>query len=139
MGPANLENTMRKLIVAEHISLDGVNQAPGGPGEDTSDGFRFGGWTVPYGDEAIGHELKDLFSQPFALLLGRRTYDIFSGYWPHVPVDSGSRTIADLFNSVPSTWPRIGPIRLNGRTVMRWWAALPTRFARSSSRTATTC
>jgi len=92
---------MRKLIVAEHISLDGVNQAPGGPEEDPSGGFRLGGWTAPYADAAIGQELKDLFSQPFELLLGRRTYDIWAAYWPHVPVDSGSRGIADLFNSVP--------------------------------------
>jgi len=92
---------MRKLIVAEHISLDGVIQAPGGPEEDPSGDFRLGGWTVPYVDEAIGQELQDLFSQPFELLLGRRTYDIFAAYWLRVPVDSKSRAIADLFNRVP--------------------------------------
>jgi len=92
---------MRKLIVAEHISLDGVIQAPGGPEEDPSGEFRLGGWTVPYSDEAIGQDLQDMFSQPFELLLGRRTYDIWAAYWPHVSADSGSRGIADLFNSVP--------------------------------------
>ena len=92
---------MRKLIVAEHISLDGVIQAPGGPKEDPSGDFRLGGWTVPYADKAIGQELQDLFSQPFELLLGRRTYDIWASYWPRVAADSGSRSIADLFNSVP--------------------------------------
>jgi dihydrofolate reductase len=92
---------MRKLIVAEHISLDGVVQAPGGAEEDPSGEFRFGGWTVPYADEAIGPYLQDLFSQPFELLLGRRTYEIWAAYWPHVPVDSGARAIADLFNGVP--------------------------------------
>jgi dihydrofolate reductase len=92
---------MRKLIVAEHISLDGVIQAPGGPKEDPSGDFRLGGWTVPYADKAIGQELQDLFSQPFELLLGRRTYDIWASYWPRVAADSGSRAIADLFNSVP--------------------------------------
>jgi dihydrofolate reductase len=92
---------MRKLIVAEHISLDGVIQAPGGPKEDPSGQFRFGGWSVPFSDEAIGQDLQDLFSQPFELLLGRRTYDIWAAYWPHVPPDSDSRAIADLFNSVP--------------------------------------
>jgi dihydrofolate reductase len=92
---------MRKLIVAEHISLDGVIQAPGGPEEDPSGEFRIGGWTVPYVDDAIGQDLQELFSQPFELLLGRRTYDIWAAYWPHVPVDSGSRAIADRFNSVP--------------------------------------
>ncbi|VVO33849.1 dihydrofolate reductase family protein [Pseudomonas fluorescens] len=91
---------MRKLIVAAFISLDSVIQAPGGPEEDTSGEFRFGGWIVPYADE-IGQAVQDLFSQPFELLLGRRTYDIFAAYWPHVPADSHSRAIADLFNNVP--------------------------------------
>lgn len=69
---------MRNLIVAEHISLDGVIQSPGGPEEDPSGEFRLGGWIVPYGDGAIGEELQDLFSQPFELLLGRSTYEIWA-------------------------------------------------------------
>jgi dihydrofolate reductase len=92
---------MRRLIVAEHISLDGVIQSPGAPNEDPSGDFRLGGWIVPYADEVIGHALQDLFSQPFELLLGRRTYEIFAAYWPRVRADSASRAIADLFNSVP--------------------------------------
>jgi len=92
---------MRKLIVAEHISLDGVIQAPGGPKEDPSGDFRLGGWVVPYADDAIGQALQDLLSQPFELLLGRRTYDIWAAYWPHVGANSASHSIADLFNSVP--------------------------------------
>jgi dihydrofolate reductase len=89
---------MRKLIAAEHISLDGIIQAPGGPEEDPSGDFRLGGWTVPYDDEAIGQAVQDLHSQPFELLLGRRTYDIWAAYWPHV---RAGHAIADLFNSVP--------------------------------------
>jgi dihydrofolate reductase len=89
---------MRKLIVAEQISLDGVIQSPGGPEEDSSGEFRLGGWIVPYADEAISKALQDLFSQPFELLLGRRTYDIFAAYWPRV---RAGHAIADLFNSVP--------------------------------------
>jgi len=92
---------MRKLIVAEHISLDGVIQSPGGPEEDPDSDFRLGGWIVPYADEATGQEVLDLHSQPFELLLGRRTYDIWAAYWPHVPADSAGRTLADLFNRVP--------------------------------------
>lgn len=91
---------MRKLIVAAFISLDNVIQSPGGPEEDTSGEFRFGGWIVPYADET-GQAIQDLFSQPFELLLGRRTYDIFAAYWPHIQADSNNRAIADLFNSVP--------------------------------------
>src|SRR5215475_3000205 len=97
----NLEKRMRKLIVAEQISLDGVIQSPGGPQEDPSGNFRLGGWVVPYADEAIGQALQGLLSQPFELLLGRRTYDIFAAYWPRVRPDSPSHAIADLFNSVP--------------------------------------
>jgi dihydrofolate reductase len=92
---------MRKLTVSAFISLDGVIQAPGGPAEDPSGDFRLGGWIVPYADEAIGQNLQDLLSQPFELLLGRCTYDIFAAYWPRVPADSSSRTIADTFNRVP--------------------------------------
>lgn len=92
---------MRTLIVAEHLSLDGVIQAPGGPEEDPSGEFVLGGWSAPYDDEALGRDLQDLLSQPFELLLGRRTYDIWAPYWPCVPADSPARGIADLFNSVP--------------------------------------
>jgi len=73
---------MRKIIVLEHISLDGVIQAPGGPEEDTSDGFAYGGWSAPYSDEIIGTALIKKMNMPFDLLLGRRTFDIWAGYWP---------------------------------------------------------
>jgi len=91
---------MRKLIVAEFISLDGVIQAPGGPAEDPSGDFRFGGWQVPYKDDAIGRAVMDLFSQPFELLLGRRTYDIWAAYWPRIGAASPGHPIASPFNSV---------------------------------------
>ncbi|NQD75117.1 dihydrofolate reductase family protein [Pseudomonas sp. CM27] len=91
---------MRKLIVAAFISLDGVMQAPGGPQEDTSGGFSYGGWIVPYADEVFGQAMQNLFSQPFELLLGRRTYDIFAGYWPRIKDNSEDFSIANLFNSV---------------------------------------
>lgn len=65
------------------ISLDGVMQAPGGPDEDTSDGFTFGGWTAPYFDEAGSAVMAEQMTPPFDLLLGRKTYDIFANYWPY--------------------------------------------------------
>src|SRR5262245_11654491 len=96
----NLEKIMRKIIVAEFISLDGVIQGPGGPEEDPSGGFRFGGWQAPYDDDAIGDAVMNLFSQPFELLLGRRTYDIWAAYWPRIGADSPNHPIAGPFNSV---------------------------------------
>jgi len=73
---------MRKIVVLSFISLDGVMQAPGGPEEDTSGGFKFGGWTFPYFDEFSGNLMGEQMNMPFDLLLGRKTYDIFAAYWP---------------------------------------------------------
>jgi dihydrofolate reductase len=72
---------MRKIVVLSFITLDGVMQAPGGPDEDTSSGFEYGGWTAPYFDEASGKAMEKQM-QPADLLLGRKTFDIFAGYWP---------------------------------------------------------
>jgi dihydrofolate reductase len=82
---------MRKVIVGTFVSLDGVMQAPGGPNEDTSGGFRFGGWLVPHMDATTGAAVGELFEKPFDLLLGRRTYDIFAGYWPYVQKDTKAK------------------------------------------------
>ncbi len=73
---------MRKIIVLEFVSLDGVMQAPGGPGEDTSGDFSYGGWTVPYFDETSGKLMGQQMKRPFELLLGKNTYGIFASYWP---------------------------------------------------------
>ena len=74
---------MRKVLVLEHISLDGVIQAPGGPDEDTSGGFAHGGWISSYSDPVLGTLLRRQMNLPFDLLLGRKTYDIWAPYWPH--------------------------------------------------------
>ncbi|ASM02265.1 dihydrofolate reductase [Serratia marcescens] len=91
---------MRQIIASAFVSLDGVMQAPGGQDEDRSGGFRFGGWTAPYWDDAVAETMGELFSAPFDLLLGRRTYDIFAGYWPHITdeADPFSADIARVFN-----------------------------------------
>ena len=73
---------MRKVIVLEHISLDGVIQAPGGSEEDTSGGVAYGGWISPYSDEILGTALRRQMNKPFDLLLGRTTFDIWEPYWP---------------------------------------------------------
>lgn len=73
---------MRKIVVLSFISLDGVMQAPGGPEEDRSGEFEYGGWTFPYFDEVAGKMMDEQMTPPFDLLLGRKTYDIFAAYWP---------------------------------------------------------
>jgi dihydrofolate reductase len=91
---------MRRLVASLFISLDGVIQGPGGPDEDRSGDFRLGGWVAAYPDPLIGENLQDLIARPFELLLGRRTYDIFASYWPHVPDDAPSHALAARFNAV---------------------------------------
>lgn len=73
---------MRNVIVISMITLDGVMQAPGGPEEDTSGGFKYGGWVFPYADEYGSQVLNEQLGHPFDLLLGRKTYDIWKQYWP---------------------------------------------------------
>ena len=80
---------MRKIIIQSFITLDGVIQAPGGPHEDPSGGFTHGGWAVNYFDEAMMNAMGDLNTKPFALLLGRRTYEIFAAHWPFVKEKHG--------------------------------------------------
>jgi dihydrofolate reductase len=91
---------MRKVIVGAFVSLDGVMQAPGGPEEDPSHGFKFGGWVAPLADDPVfGAEIGKLFDQPFDLLLGRRTYDIFSAHWPYAE-EGPNDDIAKTFNRI---------------------------------------
>ncbi len=99
---------MRKIIVLSFISLDGVMQAPGGPKEDTSGGFKYGGWTFPYFDDFGGKVMAEQMGRPFDLLLGRKTYDIFAGYWPQhdnetgKPLNSATKYVASNSLTNPS-------------------------------------
>jgi dihydrofolate reductase len=88
---------MRKIIVLSFISLDGVMQAPGGPEEDTSGNFTLGGWTVPYFDEFLGDVMTEQMVQPFDLLLGRKTFEIFASYWPDHPEEGSGINRATKF------------------------------------------
>lgn len=91
---------MRKIIVGAMVSMDGVMQAPGGPTEDPTRGFEFGGWVMPYFDQVFGEELDRLFGEQFDLLLGRKTYEIFSAYWPYYGEDAPHGGIAQRFNQI---------------------------------------
>jgi dihydrofolate reductase len=75
---------MRRILGSAFVSLDGVMQAPGGPTEDPTGGFAHGGWLPQFFDEGVGEAIDAFFREPYDLLLGRRTYDIFAGYWPYV-------------------------------------------------------
>lgn len=110
---------MRKIVAGAFISLDGVMQAPGGPPEDPTGGFKYGGWTVPYWDEPMGEFMGECFAKPFDLLLGRKTYEIFAAHWPFAGEDD---PIGTSFNAVtkyvatsstaPLTWKN--SVALNG-------------------------
>jgi dihydrofolate reductase len=94
------------------MTLDGVVQAPGGPGEDDSDGFTFGGWSVNYWDDLMGQVMTESMSAPFDLVLGRRTYDIFAAFWPNATEEAGAKPLNDATKHVASrgtpdlTWDR---------------------------------
>ncbi|MEZ0286126.1 MAG: dihydrofolate reductase family protein [Thermoleophilia bacterium] len=89
---------MSKLVVTESVSLDGVMQAPGGPNEDTDGGFAYGGWVAPHFDDEMGGLAVEGALRPDALLLGRRTYEIFAAHWPRV---TGDDPIAAKLNAMP--------------------------------------
>jgi dihydrofolate reductase len=109
---------MRKIIVLEHISLDGVIQAPGGPDEDTSDGFAYGGWAAPYHDQdkAIETALNKMLHTPLDLLLGRKTFDIWESFWPqHGDIWPGANTATKYVASNTKTSSEWQPsVFLNG-------------------------
>lgn len=117
---------MRKVIAGVMMSLDGVMQAPGGPEEDPTGGFNFGGWVFPHFDEVLGQAMDKSFGAPFDLLLGRKTYEIFAAHWPHVGADD---PIGQRFNEVtkyvattsagPLTWQNSVAIHDAARDVAR--------------------
>jgi len=90
---------MRKIIVGAQVSMDGVMQAPGAPTEDPTKGFKFGGWVMPYFDQEFGEEIVRIFKN-FDLLLGRKTYEIFAGYWPYYDEGGSAGGIAKAFNAI---------------------------------------
>jgi dihydrofolate reductase len=93
---------MRELIVTTFLTLDGVMQAPGGPGEDDEGGFAHGGWSVNYWDERMGQVAAEVMRPPFDLVLGRKTYDIFAAHWPHATDDPGAKPLNDATKYVVS-------------------------------------
>jgi dihydrofolate reductase len=96
---------MRNLIVQTFLTLDGVMQAPGGPGEDDDGGFAYGGWSVSYWDDQMGQVMGEATSRPFAMVLGRRTYDIMAAYWPTAPEETGAKVFNDATKYVATHRP----------------------------------
>ena len=103
---------MRKIITTTFVTLDGVMQAPGGPEEDTSNGFKYGGWQLDgdYGDEVADKIIDGFMAIPFELLLGKRTYEIFAGYWP---TDTQASHIAKPWNSTKKYVVAHNPFKLS--------------------------
>jgi dihydrofolate reductase len=93
---------MRKLVVQTFVTLDGVMQAPGGPGEDDEGGFTHGGWSVNYWDDQMGQAMAEQTTKPFAMVLGRRTYEIMAAYWPTAPEEAGGKVFNDATKYVVS-------------------------------------
>jgi len=89
---------MRKLIVPAFLTLDGVIQAPGGPDEDLASGFTYGGWSVPLWDDFLDQVTLEKMSQPYELVLGRKTYEVFAAYWPQQNTETNP--IAASFNTM---------------------------------------
>jgi dihydrofolate reductase len=108
---------MRRVVCAAFVSLDGIMQAPGGPEEDPTGGFRFGGWTFPYWDEVMGEAMGESFARPFDLLLGRKTYEIFAAHWPFTDEEpAGLFNAATKYVATSSTEPLAwsNSVRLEG-------------------------
>jgi dihydrofolate reductase len=101
---------MRKLIVQTFMTLDGVMQAPGGPGEDDDGGFTHGGWSMTYWDDKMGEVMGEATSRPFAMVLGRKSYEILSSYWPTAPEEAGGKVFNDATKYVAS----------RGRPTLEW-------------------
>ena len=103
----------RKIAVLTFVSLDGIMQAPGGKGEDPSAGFNLEGWTVHYFDEVVGNEMAKQMGQPFDLLLGRKTYEIFASYWPHhdSPINQAKKYVVSN-KAINTKWE--GTIQIKG-------------------------
>jgi dihydrofolate reductase len=93
---------MRELIATTFLTLDGVMQAPGGPGEDEDAGFAYGGWSATLWDDRMGEVMGGIMGKPFDLVLGRKTYDIFAGFWPNAPDDAGGKPLNDATKYVAS-------------------------------------
>ena len=114
---------MRKVIVLTFVTLDGVMQAPGGPEEDTSGSFLYGGWSVPFWDDVLSAEMTRQMGQPFDLLLGRTTYDIFAASWPDMdpenPINSCRKYVATYRDLPADTAVWQNSIRLEGDVVER--------------------
>lgn len=93
---------MRELIVQTFLTLDGVMQAPGGPQEDDESGFALGGWSVNFWDDVIDGYMAEVTGTPFAMVLGRRTYDIMAAFWPTAPEEAGAKVFNDATKYVAS-------------------------------------
>lgn len=106
---------MRELVVINQMTLDGVIQAAGMPGEDDSGGFAHGGWSANHWDEQVGRFMAAAMDAPFDLVLGRKTYEILAAYWPHAPEEAGAEPLNEATKYVAS----------RGRPQLEWQNSVP--------------
>jgi dihydrofolate reductase len=110
---------MRKLIATTMVSLDGVMQAPGGPEEDPTGGFAFGGWSFPYWDDAPGRSMNGLDGKDRELVLGRRTYEIFEAYWPYQAADNPIAQTLNASRKHVASRTLKGPLQWHNTALLR--------------------
>ena len=114
---------MRTLSMFNHVTLDGVMQAPGSPEEDRRGGFAHGGWAVPYGDDVLAERFGSGMSADGALLLGRRTYEAFAAIWPHQPEDNPFTRVMNDYRKYVASRTLTGPLEWNNSTLLEGDAA----------------
>lgn len=108
---------MKKLVVSTFVTLDGTMQAPGGPEEDPTGGFKYGGWSANYWDEMMGQVMGELMAKPFDLLLGRKTYEIFAAYWPYAKDEPGAAQLNNAKKYVASR--TLNKVEWNNSTLLK--------------------
>ena len=110
---------MRRVVVNNNVTLDGVVQAPGRPDEDPSGGFEHGGWAQPYFDDVMGQRAAEGIAKSEALLLGRRSYEFFAEFWPHQAEDNPFTSVMNNFQKYVASTTLEEPLAWSNATLLK--------------------